>query len=121
MEDLVPITLFVGLFGWLVARQHYRTYETIQMAAMQRGMAVTPPTPPCDRELVATVLIAIGVGFAVASFVSTLLGPDAGFRAAVAVSVWGLVPLLVGLALRRHSRGPAGLPAAEPPAAAVLS
>jgi hypothetical protein len=114
MHDLIPITLFIGLFGWLIARQHYRTYETLQMAALQRGLAVTPPTPPCDRQLVATVLIAIGVGFAIASFVSTSLEPDSGVGAALAVSIWGLVPLLVGLALRRHGRGLSGMPATDP-------
>lgn len=100
MGHLVPITLIAGLFAWLILRGHYRTQEKIQLAAIERGLLNLPtPAAPADMRKTAWVLIALGLGFAVAIHVSLSQVPDTELETPLAVSIWGIVPILVGGAL----------------------
>jgi hypothetical protein len=101
---LVPITLFAGLFTWLVFRRHYRTQEKVQLAAIERGLSTLPAMTESDGRRTAWVLIALGVGFAIATQVSLSLSPAADVVSPLAVSIWGLVPVLVGVGLCEYHR-----------------
>ena len=106
MENLVPITFFAGLFTWLILRRHYRTQQAIQTAAIARGLTTVPPVAPSDPRQLAWVLIALGLGFAIATHVSISLAPHHAMDSPLAVSIWGVVPILVGAALwAYHRRG----------------
>jgi hypothetical protein len=104
VEHLVPITFFAGLFTWLIARHHYRTQEKLQLAAIKHGMSALPACAPRDRRITAAMLIALGVGFAIASYVCLSVSPAADVVSPLAISVWAIVPILVGAALWRSSR-----------------
>jgi hypothetical protein len=104
VEHLVPITFFAGLFTWLIARNRYRTQEKLQLAAINHGLSALPASEPRDRRITAAVLIALGIGFAVASYVSLSLSPAADIVSPLAVSIWAIIPILVGAALWRSSR-----------------
>jgi hypothetical protein len=122
MEHMVPISFIAGLFTWLVLRRRYRTQQVIQVAAIERGLATVPPVAASDSRKTAWVLMALGVGFSIATYVSVSAVPHHGLDAPLAVSVWGIVPVLVGVALwahhRRLHRAPAdaATPAATPQA-----
>ncbi len=104
MEHLVPVTFIAGLFTWLIARNHYRTQEKLQLAAIEHGLSALPASAPQDRRITAAVLIALGVGFAIASYVCLSLSPAADLVPPMAVSIWAVVPILAGVALWRSSR-----------------
>ncbi|MFA6108033.1 MAG: hypothetical protein WDA75_04610 [Candidatus Latescibacterota bacterium] len=99
MGYLVPITFFAGLFAWLVYRRHCLTQQKVQLAAIERGLLNLPAPAPNDHRKIAWVLIALGLGFAIAIHVSLSLVPDTELETPLAVSVWGIIPILVGGAL----------------------
>ncbi len=104
MEHMVPISFIAGLFTWLILRRRYRTLQAIQVAAIERGVTTVPSVAASDSRKTAWVLMALGVGFSIATYVSVSAVPGHGLDAPLAVSVWGLVPVLVGVALWAHHR-----------------
>lgn len=99
MGHLVPITFFAGLFAWLVYRRHCLTQQKVQLAAIERGLLNLPAPVQSDQRKTAWVLIALGVGFAIAIHVTLSLVPDTELETPLVVSIWGIVPILVGAAL----------------------
>jgi hypothetical protein len=105
--ELVPILIVLTVcvyFGWRRYLQHQE-----RIAAIQRGM--DPQTVLSaeqkmsrgkgsqvskDYRLESLVLIAIGLAYAVAVFLS--VGVYKGLERAVAAAVWGVLPLAVGAA-----------------------
>jgi hypothetical protein len=98
MGHLVPITLIAGLFAWLILRRHYLTQQRIQLAAIERGLLSLPTPVKSDLRKTAWVLIALGLGFAIAIHVSLSFAPHFEAETPFAISVWGIVPILVGVA-----------------------
>ena len=98
---LIPIAFFVGLFSYLILKQRYR--KEIYLAAIERGASV-PDLAEASSDLrkPALVLIALGLGFSIATHV-TLSYVNAPFAPIAPnpwqTSIWGLVPILIGLAL----------------------
>ncbi len=76
MEHLVPLAFIVGLFTWLVARLHYRTQERPQLAAVAQGLLTIPTGQPYRPRRIVPVLVALGLGLAIATCVSLSLTPD---------------------------------------------
>jgi hypothetical protein len=103
VHDLVPITLLVGLFTWLIVRRYCSTQEKLQLAAIERGLLNLPAPAQHDGRRTAWVLIALGAGFGVAAHVTLSLSPEVEVSP-LAVSIWGLVPVLVGVALGEYHR-----------------
>jgi hypothetical protein len=106
--ELVPILIVVSLCAYYGWRRYLSHQERI--AAIQRGM--DPQTvlseednasrgkgsqASKDYRLGGLVLIAIGLAYTVAVFLS--VGVFKGMERAVAAAVWGLLPLAVGTAL----------------------
>lgn len=98
MEHLVPITFAAGLFAWLIYRRHCLTQQKVQLTAIERGMLNLPTPVQSDPRKTAWVLIALGLGFAIAIHVTLSLVPHGDLDTPFAVSVWGIVPILVGAA-----------------------
>jgi hypothetical protein len=88
----------IGVVVYLVLKQRYQ--RDIYLAAIEKGMAVPelPKKQPVDLRKPALILIALGLGFFVAMLVTIGLVENAKVPA-LAVAVWGLVPVLIGLAL----------------------
>jgi len=94
-EDIiVPVLIFGGLFLFLILRSYFR-YK-LHRTAVEKGQPL-PETPRSrgDIRKPALVLIALGLGYSISMFVTlnSINDPDAP---AVAVSIWGIVPLLIG-------------------------
>jgi hypothetical protein len=105
--ELVPILIVLTVcayFGWRRYLQHQE-----RLAAIQRGM--DPQTVLSEAETTSRkqgsqaakdsrpgslVLIAIGLAYAVAVFLS--VGVSKGLERAVAAAVWGVLPLAIGAA-----------------------
>ncbi len=96
--DWVPIVMFGGLFLFLILRSYFR-YK-LHTTALEKGLAL-PETPRGDVRKSAIVLIALGVGYSISMFItlSSINDPDAP---ALAVSIWGIVPILIGAGLWRY-------------------
>ena len=105
--ELVPILIVLSVCAYLGWRRYLQHQERI--AAIQRGMdpqtvlreaQKTPRNKGSqatkDPRLGSLVLIAIGLAYAVAVFLS--VGVYQGMERAVAAAVWGLLPLAIGAA-----------------------
>jgi hypothetical protein len=98
MDDPVPVLFFAGLFIFLTLTAYFR-YK-LRMSALEKGLAL-PETPKGDVRKAAIVLIALGLGYAISMYItlSNVNEPDAP---AMAVSIWGIVPILIGAGLWRY-------------------
>jgi hypothetical protein len=105
--ELVPILIVLTVCAYLGWRRYLQHQE--RMAAIQRGMdpqTVLRKAGKASREkgsrasndhrLGSLVLIASGLAYAVAVFLS--VGVYKGMEPAVAAAVWGLLPLAIGAA-----------------------
>jgi hypothetical protein len=105
--ELVPILIVLTVCAYLGWRRYL--YHQERIAAIQRGM--DPQTVLSEAEktsrgkgsqaskdyrLGSLVLIAIGLAYAVAVFLS--VGVYKGLERAVAAAVWGILPLAIGTA-----------------------
>ncbi|MBM3277042.1 MAG: hypothetical protein FJY95_03045 [Candidatus Handelsmanbacteria bacterium] len=92
---VVPVVIFGGLFLFLILRSYFR-YK-LHRTAVEKGQPL-PETPRSrgDIRKPALVLIALGLGFMVAMQTTLSYVPDHDAPAPIAVSIWGIVPLLMG-------------------------
>ena len=87
----VPIVAFTGLFVFLTLRYFFES--KVQRAAIEQGKPI-PLRQPTDARKPALILIALGLGYGIAAYLAVPHGP-----AALTFSVWGIIPLLIGIAL----------------------
>ncbi|MEW6756432.1 MAG: hypothetical protein AB1505_36485 [Candidatus Latescibacterota bacterium] len=104
MTGFVFIAFFSGLFTYLILRQ--ANQRKVFLAAIERGVPVPlPQKSRGDARRPALFLVAVGLGFSIAMYVTlSLAPPDPDTPAPLAVSIWGIVPILVGAALWVHQR-----------------
>ncbi len=86
----VPMTLSVSFFVYLTLRS-YQT-RRVQIAAIEHGLPI-PQGQPSDSRKPGFVLIALGLGFGIATYVA--LEDEQAIR----VSIFGLIPMLIGAGL----------------------
>ena len=93
----------VGLAVDFILRQRYQ--RDVHLAAIEKGMAVPelPKKRPLDLRKPALILLALGVGYTIAMFVTVSLTDNARVSA-MAVAIWGIVPVLIGLALLKYRK-----------------
>ncbi len=98
MTGIPFILLVVGLTLYHILKQRYQ--RDIYLSAIEKGMPVPelPKRGPVDLRKPGLILIAIGVGFFIAMLV-TLSLVDNAKASPLAVAIWGIVPVLIGLAL----------------------
>jgi len=107
-EELIPITMFVGLavvislFFWFRYRGRSDLQTTIR-SAIERGQELTPeivdrlghPTPPKDKDLrLALIWLAIAAGLALCGF----FVPDPSGNAFQGCLAGAAFPLCIGIA-----------------------
>lgn len=97
MHDAVAIFFFPCLFLFLILRTYFR-YK-LHTSALEKGLALPEiPKDKGDLRKPAIVLIALGLGYSISMYItlSNVNDPDAP---AMAVSIWGIVPILIGAGL----------------------
>ncbi len=100
---LIPIAIIVGIFLYLILKHRYR--KEIFIAAIEKGASVPDMTEtPRDLRKPALVLIALGLGFTIATYVTLSYVSDSDVPAPLQVSIWGIVPILIGLALLKYKQ-----------------
>ncbi|MBI2503429.1 MAG: hypothetical protein HYW07_09405 [Candidatus Latescibacteria bacterium] len=67
-------------------------------SALEKGQAL-PETPKGDVRKSAIVLIALGLGYSIAIYTTLSFVTDGDAPEPLAVSIWGIVPMLIGAAL----------------------
>ena len=84
---------------YLTLKQYYR--KQIHLAAIERGhdLPDDPPARQPDLRRPALILMALGLGFSIATFVTISLASHHSGPHPAAVSIWGIVPILLGAAL----------------------
>jgi len=90
--------LIVGWCFHSILKQRY--LKEIYLKAIEKGIAVPPMPEQGDVRRTALVLIALGLGFAIAASVTLSVvtrGPHP-----LQVGIWGIIPILMGLALLYH-------------------
>ena len=91
--ELIPITIFGGLFLFLIARVYFR--YRLHTTALEKGQAL-PEIPKGDARKSALVLIALGLGFMIAMHTTLSFVHDGDTPEPIAISIWGIVPMLIG-------------------------
>lgn len=101
---VVFLGFFAGLFVLLILRQHSR--RKVLLAAIDHGVPVPLSSRSAgDARRPALVLMALGLAFFIAMSVTlSLVHGDSDQPPALAVSIWGVVPLLIGAALWHFHR-----------------
>ncbi|NKB65888.1 MAG: hypothetical protein GKR89_02390 [Candidatus Latescibacteria bacterium] len=101
-EEWVAVSLFAILGAYLIFKEFSR--RKVELAAIEKGLAV-PAKQKTDARKPALVLIALGVGFSVCMFTTLSSIERSSYDPSpLAISVWGLVPVLVGLALWQYHK-----------------
>ena len=99
----IPLAIVVGLFSYLILKQRYR--KEVYIAAIEKGASVPDlAEAPLDLRKPALLLIALGLGFSIATHVTLSYVSDSSAPSPLQVSIWGLVPILIGLALLAYKR-----------------
>ena len=111
-EGVLAIIIFGSPFpllgiGLVIYHTLKRRYEKeIYTAAIDKGMPVPdmPKPKPSDPRKAALVLIALGIGYFIATVVtvSFITKPDA--PSPLQVGIWGIIPVLIGMALWYYDR-----------------
>ncbi len=110
MEMVVGGILFLplpiiaaGIILYPILKQYNR--RKVFIAAIEKGASLVdiPQEAEGDLRKPSLVLIAIGLGFSIATFV-TLSYIDVSEAPPLMVSIWGIVPILVGIALMIYRR-----------------
>lgn len=92
--EWTPVLLFGLLFLFLSIRSYFR--YRLRASALEKGLALPEiPKDKGDLRKPALVLIALGLGFSIAMYTTLSMVPDAD-APALAVSIWGIVPILIG-------------------------
>ena len=96
--DMVPALAISGFFVYLVLKTYFR-YK-LHMSALEKGQPL-PESPKNRGDLrkSALVLITLGLGYAIAIHTMLSYIPDADTPAPIAISIWGIVPILIGAGL----------------------
>ena len=96
--DMVPALAISGVFIYLILKTYFR-YK-LHMSALEKGQAL-PESPRTRGDLrkPALVLITLGLGYAIAIHTMLSYIPDADTPAPIAISIWGIVPILIGAGL----------------------
>ena len=87
----VPIVALAGLFVFLTLRYYFES--KVQRAAIEKGQPI-PLRQPTDARKPALILIALGLGYGIAAYLAV-----PAEETALSASVWGIVPLLIGIGL----------------------
>ena len=98
----LPI-LAAGYILYHILKQYNR--RKVLIAAIEKGASLPdiPQEAEGDLRKSSLMLIAIGLGFSIATFV-TLSYVDVTEAHPLMVSIWGIVPILVGIALMIYHR-----------------
>ena len=102
MNKLIPIVFCAGLFVFLILRQYYQ--KKVDMAAIEKGIFRPPEKSPKDLRKPALVLVALGLGYFIAMQVTFGYMTYKHAPVPLQVSIWGIVPILIGVALWMHCR-----------------
>ena len=95
--DMVPALAISGFFVYLVLKTYF--HYKLHMSALDKGQPLPEsPRNRGDLRKPALVLIALGLGYAISIYTTLSLVPDAD-APALAVSIWGIVPILIGAGL----------------------
>ena len=100
-----PISLFVvGMLLYFILKKRYQ--KEIYIAAIEKGMSVPEMDrkTPTDLRKPALILIALGLGFSIATFVTISYVSDPDAVSPLQISIWGIVPILIGVALLVYRR-----------------
>ena len=90
---LVPIIFIVAVFSFLILKYYFDS--RVQRAAIEHGQLI-PQRQPSDPRKAALILIALGLGYSIAVYVTLNTNePEQAWTA----SIWGIVPLLIGAGL----------------------
>ena len=112
-QDLFAIVIFGSPFpllviGMTIYRVLKRRYQKeIYVAAIAQGLPAPEMEEPARSDLrkPGIVLIALGIGYFIAMFVTISLVKDVGHAPApLQVSIWGIVPLLIGISMFYYER-----------------
>ena len=98
-HDMVPILAILGVFVYLILKTYFR-YK-LHMSALEKGQPLpeSPKNHRGDLRKSALVLIALGLGYAIAIHTMLSYVTDADTPAPIAISIWGIVPVLIGAAM----------------------
>ena len=98
----LPI-IAAGIILYHILKQYNR--RKVFIAAIEKGASLVdiPQEAEGDLRKPSLVLIAIGLGFSIATFVTLSYG-DVSEAPPLMVSIWGVVPILVGIALMIYRR-----------------
>ena len=98
-HDMVPILAILGVFVYLILKTYFR-YK-LRMSALEKGLPLPedPKNHQGDLRKSALVLIALGLGYAIAIHTTLSYVSDADTPAPIAISIWGVVPILIGAGL----------------------
>ena len=97
---LNPIVFMVSVALYLILRLRYK--RDIYLAALEKGQPL-PEQPQTDPRKPALVLIALGLGFSIASYVAVSYATRVQAHPAQ-VCIWGIVPIFIGVALLIYRR-----------------
>jgi hypothetical protein len=112
-EDLFAIVIFgspfplavVGLTIYKILKRRYQ--KEVYTAAIGHGMPVPEMEQPARSDLrkPGIVLIALGLGYFIAMFVTISTLKNVGHAPApLSASIWGIVPLLIGISMFYYDR-----------------
>ncbi len=106
-EGLVAIVIFgsplpllvIGMTTYLILKRRYQ--KEVYTAAIAAGLPVPQMEEPTRSDLrrPAIVLIALGIGFFIAMTVTLSFVTKSHAPAPLQVSIWGIVPLLIGVSM----------------------
>jgi hypothetical protein len=88
--------IVAGSFLYLILKR--KNQKEVELAAIAKGISL-PERPKKDARKPALVLIALGLAYFIATLVTLSTLDDPHAPAPLAVSIWGIVPLLLGAAL----------------------
>jgi hypothetical protein len=97
--------LVIGLTIYRIFKRRYQ--KEIYVAAIAQGLPVPEMEEPTRSDLrkPGIVLIALGIGYFIAMFITISFVENVGHAPApLQVSIWGIVPLLIGLSMFYYER-----------------
>ena len=97
---LNPIVFMVSVALYLILRLRYK--RDIYLAALEKGLPA-PEQPQTDMRKPALLLIALGLGFSIASYVAVSYATRVQAHPAQ-VCIWGIVPIFIVVALLIYRR-----------------
>ena len=91
MEPIWITVVILGLIVYFTLKQRFQ--KEVHLAALEKGDPVE--FPQADLRKPALVLIALGLGYSISSYVAFSLASDPDFHP-LQFSIWGIIPILIG-------------------------